>query len=480
MGLAPYALSVHHFISSVGADAGFASIIGLAILVLLYFAQARETASLREQAELAAQRVAQLESRLTHAAAVQSSPVPTPSPVPVPVPGVAPRPVIPQASNRPEPAFAATPAPPAGVGAPPLSAATKLIPTPPAAGGGVAAAGIAGLAGRSPVAAPGQQPSVAPGQQPPPAPGQLNPTPPGQLSPTAPGQAHPAAPGQPGGPGWPPAPGVPFAGGAAGATKPAPATGSPPGGPPPMNRIVTPRPATAAGGSGAFAGPTATNGTGEHPVIPPPAPPRPPVQIRPGSGGGGGSRPRMLSDLDDGGRSPSDLTRVLMALAAVAVVAAVVIVLISLTSGSGTPSAHTTAHSTTPVTNAPTATTHHHTAAKPAAVNNASVTVAVLNGTAVFHLADSVATQLGAAGFKQGTVANAATQTQPSTTVEYVPGDQRQAAVVAKDLKLSTSAVQPITPDVQSLGCPQVGSCNVVVTVGADLASSGTQTSTTG
>ena len=42
-GALPFAFSVSHFINSVGADAGFASIIGLAILVLLYFAQARET-----------------------------------------------------------------------------------------------------------------------------------------------------------------------------------------------------------------------------------------------------------------------------------------------------------------------------------------------------------------------------------------------------------------------------------------------------
>ncbi len=49
MASIPFALSVHNFINSVGADAGFASIIGLAILVLLYFAQARETSSLREQ-----------------------------------------------------------------------------------------------------------------------------------------------------------------------------------------------------------------------------------------------------------------------------------------------------------------------------------------------------------------------------------------------------------------------------------------------
>ncbi|MBV8220940.1 MAG: hypothetical protein JO325_20955, partial [Solirubrobacterales bacterium] len=43
----PFALSVHHFISSVGADAGFAAFIAVALLVLLYFSQARETANLR-------------------------------------------------------------------------------------------------------------------------------------------------------------------------------------------------------------------------------------------------------------------------------------------------------------------------------------------------------------------------------------------------------------------------------------------------
>jgi hypothetical protein len=182
----------------------------------------------------------------------------------------------------------------------------------------------------------------------------------------------------------------------------------------------------------------------------------------------------MLADLDDGGgRSPSDLTRVLTALAVVAVVAAVVIVLLSVTSG-GT-SAHTTSHPSAPVSNAPIARSHPK-AAKPAAVTNASVTVAVLNGTAVYHLANSIATQLGAAGFKEGTITNAATQTQPSTTVEYAPGAQGDAAAVAKALKLGSGAVQPITADTQALGCPQTASCSVVVTVGADLASTPTQT----
>src|SRR5438309_7729390 len=64
MGHLPYAFSVHHFISTVGADAGFASILGLAILVLLFFAQARETTSLRDELAEAGERVQGLEARL--------------------------------------------------------------------------------------------------------------------------------------------------------------------------------------------------------------------------------------------------------------------------------------------------------------------------------------------------------------------------------------------------------------------------------
>ncbi|HEY8624925.1 MAG TPA: hypothetical protein VIL82_02885, partial [Solirubrobacteraceae bacterium] len=73
MGLIPFAFSVHHFISSVGADAGVAAIIGLAILVLLYFAQARETSSLRQQAAEAAERVQQLEAHVSRLGRAQPS-----------------------------------------------------------------------------------------------------------------------------------------------------------------------------------------------------------------------------------------------------------------------------------------------------------------------------------------------------------------------------------------------------------------------
>src|SRR3981081_4607226 len=83
MGSVPFAFSVHHFINSVGSVAGFASIIGLAVLVLLYFAHARETASLREQAYEAAQRIQQLEGRLTQLSRMPAPPQPVPAPAPL-------------------------------------------------------------------------------------------------------------------------------------------------------------------------------------------------------------------------------------------------------------------------------------------------------------------------------------------------------------------------------------------------------------
>ena len=64
MAQVPFALSVHHIISSVGADVGFASLIGLALLVLLFFSQARETATLRTRADEAGMRIGELEAEL--------------------------------------------------------------------------------------------------------------------------------------------------------------------------------------------------------------------------------------------------------------------------------------------------------------------------------------------------------------------------------------------------------------------------------
>ncbi|HEY1519272.1 MAG TPA: LytR C-terminal domain-containing protein [Solirubrobacteraceae bacterium] len=124
-----FAVSVHHFISSVGADAGFAALIAVALLILLYFSQARETATLRHRADEAGQRVQELEGQLAeladHVAAL---------PAEISVHAVAPRPAHAYAGAHVPAGVGASsdfpPAAPAGVGAPALAAATKLIPDP--------------------------------------------------------------------------------------------------------------------------------------------------------------------------------------------------------------------------------------------------------------------------------------------------------------------------------------------------------------
>ena len=146
MGAIPYAISVHHFVSTVGADAGFAAIIGLAILILLFFSQARETSTLRRRADESDEQVRQLEfqlAQLSRAPQTTAPPV-APAPAVAPAPPSVQRTVAPAgaavgaaaagaagaavASRSPRPATPRIPAAPAGVGAPALSSATRLIP----------------------------------------------------------------------------------------------------------------------------------------------------------------------------------------------------------------------------------------------------------------------------------------------------------------------------------------------------------------
>jgi len=141
----PFALSIHKFVNSVGADAGFAAFVCVAVIGLLYFAQARETATLRERLEDAHERIGGLEARIAQLMHLQSArqPVPTPAaPGRVTPPPVAARPMGSAiASVRRVPAATAagtgaippgTPFPvaPVGMGAPALASATKLIPDP--------------------------------------------------------------------------------------------------------------------------------------------------------------------------------------------------------------------------------------------------------------------------------------------------------------------------------------------------------------
>jgi hypothetical protein len=115
--------------------------------------------------------------------------------------------------------------------------------------------------------------------------------------------------------------------------------------------------------------------------------------------------------------------------------------------------------------------------AKAPAFKASSVTVAVLNSTAVGGLAADVGAALANQGYKKGSITNGPTQTQSTTFVYYRPGAKVAAQHVADALKLSFSSVKPASHSaLQSCATTPTGaasSCtgNVIVSVGSDRAS---------
>jgi LytR cell envelope-related transcriptional attenuator len=99
-------------------------------------------------------------------------------------------------------------------------------------------------------------------------------------------------------------------------------------------------------------------------------------------------------------------------------------------------------------------------------VNRGEVTVSVLNGTTAPGLAATVGDQLEGEGFRRGTVANASDQQQQATTVFYGPDQKRAAQEVAKLLKVST--VKALDAGTQAIAGADAG---VVVVVGNDRTS---------
>ncbi len=423
----PAALSVHNFINKVGADAGFASIIGLALLILLFFAQMRETSTLRRALEEASGRILQLEGRLAQLARAQVGVTaqarrrPAPRGAAAPdgergrIPGDLAR--QPPSQGVRQPVFAGAPA---GVAAPALGAATKLIPTPEVIAAPAPAVSVpAGV----PVGVTALEDTVLAG--------------PGVLDVGANGNA---AAGSALGP---PPVGVPQ-------TAPAFDEGFDPEGPRDRGGATAPRAQV-----------------GEGPL--PPVPPR--RMLTPG---------RRRS-----GRGPSRAARVLAALAGLAIVAVAVVVLISAT-GSGTSPTKTTGtnSATTPPSGKRHRRGHHQTTAP--VFNPAAVTVTVLNGTAINGLAKAIQSELANRGYKSGVTANAAVQTQTSTVVGYLPGNQIAADYVAKALGLSPAAAQPAGQSAV-VACAQASAAgtsttsttcpaNIVVTVGADLRNAASNT----
>lgn len=396
----PFALSVHHFISSVGADAGFAAFIAVALLVLLYFSQARETATLRRRADEAGQRVQELENELAgladqvaalpaeisvRAVGARSTPAYAGAPAPVPA-GVAGA-----AANLP-------PAAPAGVGAPALAAATRLIPDPVFA---QPAASPVGLVSGTTDEATAAEPAPVP------------------------------------------------VGGNGSSHRPVAASAAT------MQRTVGAR----AGGNSRSAGGPPRGGQGRPTGAPsrPAGPPRGVMATR--------QAPRRTR--------LGTVLAVLAGLLAVGAVVAGVLVIRNINNGSSQSSSSAAAAA------ARRAAESRRTASV-TAVNPATVTVAVLNGTSTNGLAGDVSNKLHGDGYQKGYVGNfTANQTQTSTAVLYMRGYKRNATSVATALKLRPASVQPIDPSTQQLACPSTsGPCksSVVVTVGSDLANLATPT----
>ncbi len=411
MGSLDFAVSIHSLVTTVGNYAGLAAIVGLAILVLLHFAQARESATLRDRADEAEQRVGELEARLGHLARQQPAPSPqaavaqggpqtasaqaaTAAPVRARAVGVG-------AAAAPVPAGVAAasfPWAPAGVGAPALTAATTLIPVwkpseesrPPAVPDG-------------PVNPAGEMTEV---QRPEPA----------VVGAATNGGSHART--------APPPVGAPAAAATAAAPSSAvrpPAAGRPAG---PGSRPAGPgsRPA----------GPSGRPGTSAPRFLPPQPEPPP--------------------------RRTGRVIAVLLALGLAVVAIAIVLVVTKTIGGSST-------------SNPPGPAASGGGQARAVVFNPRSVTVAVLNGTATPGLAGRTSKQLMTDGYKPGTVATASDQTQPTTTVAYLPGYRADAIHVASVLKLPDTSVHQVSSSAQAVACPPPSPCsaNVVVTVGADL-----------
>ena len=98
------------------------------------------------------------------------------------------------------------------------------------------------------------------------------------------------------------------------------------------------------------------------------------------------------------------------------------------------------------------------------AVKPSSVTVAVLNGTTVPGLAATLSDEVGAAGFKVGTITNFSDQQLAESVVQYAPGHEAEARAVSR--RLGIAQREPVNPSSQALA----GDATVIVIAGADKA----------
>ena len=348
MSWAIAAISVNDQIEKYGAYAGLAAIVGLAVLSLLYFAQAREVKRLREWAGRAPERAAELEARVAADAARRATVGAAPQ---------RPQTAAAQAATGTSPAAApgapATATPDSPKPATPVPAPVPGLPVPvPAAG---AAPGAAPATASAPAATPDapSTPDEPAPEGPVAAPGTNG------VTPTPPTTVGPRVPGRP------------------------PPTSTPP--------LVTTPPASAAGvGAGA--------------TTPDPEPAPAARSLR----GGPPSRTLPPREETDGGRTPSRKTLGVVG-GALLVVVAVVAVLVLTLGGDDTPPPPNQVADTVPRTTA--AEPGRTQSTRQARIDRADTPVIVLNATGVNGLARQVADRLQSTGY-QAAVDNSTSRPQ--------------------------------------------------------------------
>ena len=433
---APVAV-LSHLIEQVGAYAGFAAVIGLAVLSALYFSQARDVKRLREWAGRAPERAAEFDSggRTPEAAAVRTGQQ-VPSGAVGPAQPIS-QPTLPGVQSGQAPAAAAAAAAAARPGGQPAPS-----PTPAVATGNAGSAAQAGQRAATPAgAAAGATPATAGA-----AAASAKAAPSGAGAAPATNRAAPASAAQ----------ASPAASASPAARPPvaSPASAAPGAGP-----ATAQRPATAAPtGAGAGAAAPARPNTGAKVLPARPVPQRPHPVINGGAGGTG-----LIPPLKERRVRPWTAPRYLVLIVAGVIVLGLggTVGVLALTGGNkssktgsqGAPVELPSAKQSSPSKS-------HRTAGPP--IDPSTVTVSVLNATQVTGLASRFGQKVSAAGFRLGNVATASQQQRAESVVLYQPGNSRQARAVAR--RLGISQIEPA--DAQSAAL--AGAATVIVVIGAD------------
>ena len=424
--MVPFAVTLSDLIEKGGAYAGIAAFFGLAVLAVLFFAQARELKRLREWAGRAPERAQELEQRVVEQAEAARRVRAEPQAQPFRRPGEPATAAAQQAAAAPAAGVAApveseavaaeTPPAEAGTAEPPVvptAAAPDAAEAEPEESAGAEAAGTE---------EPAQDPSEDAAEAEPDA------VPAGAAAVPATvaagsGTAPPPTPATPGGPTLP-GNGMP----AAGEIPALPARATPV---PPPRRTA--------------------------PALPPPA-----AALR--SNTSATRRPLPRRPVQPEPESSARRTGLIVA-GALAGVALIVTAILSFGGGGGGREDTSQRTTTTPSPSATiTSSGGPRETRRPGVPTRSETTVAVLNGTTIAGLAGSVNTRLQQGGFQQGpTPTNYTDQARSATVVFYASSVYRTRASEAAKL-LSVSDVQPIIDAARQLA----PGADVVVVVGAD------------